>query len=117
VFAIVGLFQLVYAGRIYPGVTALGLRLGGLSEDQAAERLADRTAELTHKEVVLRLGDERWRSSTADLGVRLDPAPLAASAFAIGREGSPRARLVAQVGALFGGAEVAWAPSSPDTSA
>ncbi len=109
--------QVVYAERVYPGVAALGVELGGATREEAEARLAQRTAALERTEVTLRLNDQAWRISAAELGLRLDPRPLAEAAFRVGREGSLPTRLGDLFSALSSGADVAWTPANPDSAA
>lgn len=111
-FAVVGLlvvlasgllvFQIAYAGRVYPGVSTLGVPLGGDTFAEASAALSPRVRLLTDRVLVLRGVEREWRLTAHDLGARLDAKALAAQALAHGREGSLPARLSLQVRGLFG---------------
>src|SRR6476619_3507506 len=49
-------FELVYVGKIYPGVTADGVYLGSLSQAEAAKKLAAKTAEFKGQVVTITNG-------------------------------------------------------------
>ncbi len=95
-------FQVVHAGRVYPGVVALGVDLSGLDRAEAVAALAPRIQLLTDRPITLRGVDREWRSSAGDLGLRLDAEALAERAVMFGREGSLPARLVSQVRGVAG---------------
>ncbi len=76
-----------YDGLIYPGVSAYGLNLGGLTASQAADALAKQFTYGSQAVFTFRDGDKSWQMSAADLGVSFDPTQAAAQAFAVGRDG------------------------------
>lgn len=74
---------LVYgSGRVLPGVSSVGIDLGNMSEDSAAQALADVWA---NNGLLLRDGSRTWAVSSAELGVTLDAAATAAAAREWGR--------------------------------
>jgi LysM repeat protein len=74
---------LVYgSGNVLPGVSAVGVDLGGMSESEAAAAL---TASWTANGVLLRDGDRTWTASPAELGITLDAAATAKAATEWGR--------------------------------
>ncbi|MBZ0292290.1 MAG: L,D-transpeptidase family protein [Anaerolineae bacterium] len=87
---------LIYNNGILPGVSAAGVELGGMSETEAATILSSQLDTLT-----VRDGDRTWTFDPAELGIAVDGAVTAESAFAQGRgEGNP-------IRALLGKVEVA----------
>lgn len=101
------LFEIATWDRIAPGVSVLGLQVGGLTRGEAAAQLAPRVEALLARPLALRYGDRSWDTTARDLGVRLDPANLAEAAYKVGREGNPFARLTEQLGALAAGRTLA----------
>lgn len=77
-----------YADRIYPGVSLVGEPLGGLSEAEAAEKIAGMPA--FGKPLVLRDPEDgrTWIRDPEDFGLAasLDPASLARQARCVGRD-------------------------------
>lgn len=71
---------LVYAGRVFPQVTAAGIPVGGLTQAEAA-----RTLSSAWGTVLLRDGERVWSVDAAMLGVTLDAEATAARALAHGR--------------------------------
>src|SRR5690242_9687462 len=45
------LFEVRYSGRMYPGVKALGVPLGGMTRDEARVALADRVAAMSSRSI------------------------------------------------------------------
>lgn len=101
--AIVGFGAVMFysTGRILPGVSSFGVRLGTLTVDEAAEKL--RMAWLDGQQLVLRDGARTWRVSPEALGLQLDAAETALRAQRVGRGGDG---MNAALGSLFGGYEV-----------
>ncbi len=93
-------YEIVYAERIYPGVTFAGLDLGGLSQAEAKEALLRHFGDYQKGQLALRYGQRIWLASFAELGANLDPEATAASAWAVGREGSFLDNLGGQIEAL-----------------
>lgn len=90
-------FQLVYAGRIYPGVHALGMDLGGLTPEDARHALEQRLDESAGRPVSLQFEELQWTVMGGDLGLRREVQPVVDAAFELGREGNPFAQLLAQL--------------------
>ncbi len=98
--ALVGAYELAFAGRVYAGVEALGVDLGGLTRDEATAALAARVQPLLDARVTLVAADTRRAPTWRDLGLRLAADELADRALAVGRQGNPLRRLAAQWAAL-----------------
>jgi vancomycin resistance protein YoaR len=94
-------FQFVYAGKIYPGVSADGVYLGGLSRAAAEQRIADRVKEFNEHVVTISNGDTNLRIPVASLGLTYDVPQAAKLAYEFGREGGLKTQLHAQLRALL----------------
>jgi vancomycin resistance protein YoaR len=92
----VGGFQVAYAGRVFPGVQALGVDLGGRTPDEAQAALRARADALLAAPVTIVAGDTSRRTTWRDVGLRLDSQALLDDALAVGRDGSPVRRLTEQ---------------------
>ncbi len=99
---VVGSFELVYAGKVFPGVTANGAELGGLSHDAAAKRVVERTKSFQGQVVTITEGDTNLRIPVAGLGVSYDTAQATDLAYQYGREGNWYNRARQQLRALVG---------------
>src|SRR5690606_35663354 len=80
-------YEQAYADRIYPGVSALGLDLGGATREEAVTKLRPALARRATEPVLLIAGTQRWQVTAHDVGLRLDAESLADDAFRVGREG------------------------------
>jgi vancomycin resistance protein YoaR len=98
---LVASFEIVYAGRIFPGVTADGVSLSGLSRAQAAKQLEDKTKLFSGQVVTISNGDTNLRIPVASLGVSYDTDKVVDQAFLYGRTGGWVARGHQQLRALF----------------
>ncbi len=76
-----------WQGRIYPGVRLEGIGLGGLTEQEAEQKLEAVRDELLASKVKLVLGDHVQQVSRKDLGFQLDPVANARLAMTVGRSG------------------------------
>jgi vancomycin resistance protein YoaR len=96
-------FQMRHSERIFPGVQALGVDLGGLTQSEAAAALNGAFAYEDEAVFTFRDGDTFWQMTAADLGVSFDAEATAAQAFAIGHSGNPLRDATDQAGAWFAG--------------
>lgn len=92
------LLRQAHAGRVYPAVYAAGEPLGGLTRDEARAALAKRGAAVESASVAFSHGDRRWSATLGELGVRADPEPALAAAYAVGRQDGAWDRLRATAG-------------------
>ncbi|HVQ43925.1 MAG TPA: VanW family protein [Candidatus Saccharimonadia bacterium] len=99
---LVGSFELVYAGKVYPGVTADGAALAGLGRATAARHITDRTTEFAGHVVTIADGDTNLRIPVAGLGVTYNTQQAADLAYNYGRQGNWTRRLHEQLRALLG---------------
>jgi len=106
-------YELLYAGRVYPGVSSMGLPLGGLTPTEAAALLMQHAQPIAGPKITLYDADsgQRWLVSPADLGVHLDAETMVRAAYALGRPDGFLDSLQAQAQLLFAGQDVpeTWA--------
>ncbi len=98
----------ISSGLVHYGVNLRGGEaLGGLTYDEAVERLREREELLGSKRIVFGIrGAGRIAFLPADVSWKLRPASTAAAALEVGREGGPFNALVQRVDAWFGGVEI-----------
>jgi vancomycin resistance protein YoaR len=101
-------YQLVYAGRIFPGVSVAGVDLSGMTRQEAAVKLSEALSFSTTGKILFRDGEKAWIATPAELGMVFDPSSSAVTAYQLGRSGGPLKALSGQVHA--GGAGVSVAP-------
>ena len=99
-------FQLVYAGRIFPGVSIAGVDLSGLSPSEAALKLNQNLPYPYTGKLVLRDGGRVWVVTPAEMGMTFDASASAQAAYQLGRSGGLFASLDGQLRARSQGAEV-----------
>lgn len=87
VVAIVAGTRLMYAGRIFPGVSIAGVDVSGLRPQEAAQLISESVAYPTQGKILLRDGDRIWTAYPAQLGLILDPQASARGAYEVGRKG------------------------------
>ncbi len=97
-------YQLMYAGRIFPGVSVAGVDLSGLSRDEAAVKLNQTLSYPINGKILFRDGEKAWVATPAELGMVFDPSSSAVTAYRLGRSGGLFGALAGQVRA--GGAGV-----------
>ncbi|MFN8637191.1 MAG: VanW family protein [Chloroflexota bacterium] len=98
--AVVGI-QVSYAGRIYPGVRALGVSVGGMNRDEARAALAERVTAMSNRSIVIGYKELNWTVAGHHLGVRPDVEPVIDDAMKLGRDGSLFSRLSFQLQLAF----------------
>jgi vancomycin resistance protein YoaR len=86
-FAFIIGMQIWYAGRIFPGVRVAGIDVGGISTQQAAQRIAAEVTFPDQGKILLRDGQKVWVATPAQLGLLLDAQTSARSAYQVGRDG------------------------------
>jgi vancomycin resistance protein YoaR len=84
-----------YVGRVLPGVRVGTVDLSGLEPAAAAERLRDAYGSLSDGEIVLTTPGGKTFITFADIGRGPDVDAMVAEALAVGREGNPVERIIA----------------------
>ena len=97
-------YQLLYAGRIFPGVSVAGVDLSGLTPSDAAVKLNQTLAYPINGKILFRDGEKAWVATPAQLGMVFDPSSSAVTAYRLGRSGGLFGALSGQIRA--GGAGV-----------
>lgn len=100
-------FQLLYAGRIFPGVWVAGVDLSGLTPAEASLKLSQTLSYPYMGKILLRDGAKVWLVSPAQMGMAFDASASAQAAYRLGRSGGLFNSLDTQIRASSGGAEAA----------
>lgn len=82
-----GVEALVTAGRVHPGVTVSGVRLGGMKPGAAAAALRTNLPGRVSDPVSVTDGEKSWTVTAGDIGLSFDYEGEAARAMSVGREG------------------------------
>jgi vancomycin resistance protein YoaR len=100
-------YQLIYAGRIFPGVSVAGIDLSGLTPSDAALKLNQTLSYPISGKILFRDGEKAWVATPAELGMVFDPSSSAATAYSLGRSGGIFGSLSGQIRAGGFGIQVA----------
>ncbi|MFO7584050.1 MAG: VanW family protein [Anaerolineales bacterium] len=100
-------YRLMYAGRIFPGVTVAGVDVSRMNPTDAAIELSTRLSYPYSGQIIFRDGDSTWLTTPAQLGLVFDPQASANAALKYGREINPFTSLNKQFNGLRNGAELA----------
>jgi len=100
---ITGSYQLLYTGRVFPGITLAGVDLTNLTPEQATTALSQHLTYPTSGQVVFRDGDRLWVATPAELGLVLDTGSSIQRAYNVGRQGGLLTDLAGQINAWQGG--------------
>jgi len=82
--AILG-FQIWYAGRIFPNISVTGIKLGGLTTQDAVKKLNAEFDTFCNENITLRAGEQSWEVPPLELGIRFSSSATAENAFRLGR--------------------------------
>jgi len=106
IVAIYAAFQILYAGRIFPGVQVGGVDVGGLTPASAAARVTQEFSYPQSGKILLQDGGQSWLVSPGQLGLYLDPETSALNAYRVGRSGGMFRRLRNQYSAYAAGEQL-----------
>ncbi|HSX02899.1 MAG TPA: VanW family protein [Candidatus Saccharimonadia bacterium] len=95
-------FQLVYSSKIYPGVTADGVYVGGMSKPEAAAKLADHINDFNGTVLAINYGKTTLRLPINSLDVHYNTTKVIDAAYQFGRQGGWSERVRAEARALLG---------------
>jgi len=99
-------YQLLYAGRIFPGVSVAGVDLSGLSPNDAALKLNQTLSYPLTGKILFRDGEQVWVASPVELGMVFDATASANAAYDNGRRGGFFTALAQQVNSRGSGSDV-----------
>src|SRR6266496_4636122 len=99
-------YQLLYAGRIFPGVSVAGVDLSGMKPSDAAVKLNQNLSYPISGKILFRDGEKAWVATPAQLGLVFDPSSSAVTAYKLGRSGGLFGALSGQIRASGGGVSV-----------
>ena len=100
------IYEISYAGRIYPGVSISGIDVGGMTPSQAQASISQKFIFPQQGHILFHYQNQNWLATPAQLGLVLNPQSTAAFAYQIGRTGSPFQRAADQLGAWNSGRQV-----------
>lgn len=95
-------FRLAYRNKIYPGVSANGVYLGGLSRTDAVNILTEQSSRYSQMPQTIVLPSSTVTISPNDMGTIYYNAQAVNEAILVGRDGNLLENFANQIGALFG---------------
>jgi vancomycin resistance protein YoaR len=103
------LYQGSHIERVYTGVRAWGLELGGMNREQAEEALHAAFPYPEQNQITFTdpVGGRQWVYSLADLGLSFDAETTVDAAYQVGRAGGPVQRLEEQFTSWYYGQQIA----------
>lgn len=101
-----GGYNLLFRGRIFPGVTMAGVDLTNMTPEQATSALSQHIIYPIIGRVVFRHDDNVWVATPAELGMVFDVATSMQRAYEVGRQGGVFNALAGQLNAWQGGLEL-----------
>jgi vancomycin resistance protein YoaR len=103
---ITGGYQLLYAGRFFPGITMAGVDLTSMTPEQATAALNQRLTYPASGQIVFHYGNQVWVATPAELGMVFDAGTSIQNAYNIGRQGGLLANLAGQLNSWQGGLDL-----------
>ena len=100
--ALIITLRVAYFGRVYPGVTANGVYLGGLKPDDALKELNTLTNNYSSKQIEVATESGNKQLSAQDFGVNYDNNKALAEAIQVGRSGWFLQKAISQIKSLLG---------------
>ncbi|MBI9049721.1 MAG: VanW family protein [Anaerolineaceae bacterium] len=98
-------FELIYIGRIYPGVNVSGIPIGGKTKQDAEILLAQSIEYPYQGKILLQDGEKQWLVSPVEIGLVFDAKTTVQEAYQIGRSTGLFANLFTQWANLVNGIE------------
>ena len=99
--ALVGIYQIWYAGKIFPGITINGIGIGGMTIDDASIHLISNFSLIPSGNISLWYEDARIEATPQQLGISLDWQSSINEAYSFGRKGSIAAWFAYQLSGNF----------------
>jgi len=100
---ITGGYQLLYVGRVFPGISMAGVDLTSMTPEQAQNALNQRLTYPTSGKIVFRGGERVWVATPAELGMVFDAGTSVQRAYNVGRQGGLFTELAGQLNSWQGG--------------
>lgn len=83
--AIFGIYSVAFADTIYPNITIAGVDLGGLTKEQAEQKLADTLKDHTFKPVTINYETRSFTIQPEQIEAKVNDEQSVAAAYAVGR--------------------------------
>jgi vancomycin resistance protein YoaR len=99
-------YQILFAERVFPGISMAGVDLSNLTPEQAAAALSQHLTYPTSGKIVFRDGNQLWVVTPAELGMVFDSSVSVGRAYGLGRQGGLLDNMATQLNAWQGGLDL-----------
>lgn len=99
--AISGIYSVAFADTIYPKVSVAGVDLGGLTKEQAAQKLADKLANHAFKPVTVTYEGQSFTIQPEQIEAKVNASQSVEAAYAVGRSNDLLTNLTEKLTAPF----------------
>ena len=103
---VAGGYDLLFSGRIFPGISMAGVDLSSMSPQQAMVALNQRLSYPAKGQILLRYGERVWTATPAELGMVFDAGRSVRRAYDLGRQAGPFKNLSNQINAWQAGLDI-----------
>ncbi len=93
---IIGVFQINYSHKIYPGVNVWGTDISGFTKSEALDLLNNRTSYVKSDAISLKDNNVQWSFTPSELGMTYQIEEVVDEAYAVGRAGPLISDLLSQ---------------------
>jgi vancomycin resistance protein YoaR len=99
-------YEVVYAGRVYPGVYMQNISLSGMTLEESARLITGALPRAYQGKIQFTYQDRVWEAEPMDLGFLVDPTSSAKQALGVGRRGWFLSNLFEKGRAWFNGIQL-----------
>ncbi len=103
---ITGSYQLLFNGRIFPGISMAGVDLSNMTPEQATAAVQSKLTYPATGQVVFRDGDRVWVATPDQLGMSFNASLNVQRAYSVGRQAGLLSNLSSQMNAWQGGLDL-----------
>jgi vancomycin resistance protein YoaR len=101
-----GGYEMLYAGRVFPGISMAGADLTSMTPEQAMAAVNQRLTYPTSGKIVFRYGEKVWVATPYELGMVFDVGTSIQRAYNVGRQGELLTKLASQLNAWQAGLDL-----------
>jgi len=93
---IILIYQLIFLGKVFPGVNVAGVDLSGIRRTEAANYLNQNITYANTGSIVIQEDENSWSYTPQEIGLIFNSDATAENAYKVGRTGLPWTRLITQ---------------------
>jgi vancomycin resistance protein YoaR len=94
-------YQVLYLGRVFPGVAVAGVDIGGLTTNKATAKISQALTYPETGHILFHDEHESWLVTPGELGLHFNAEATAQAAYKYGRRGGPLQRLLEQFNSWY----------------